>query len=673
MIWIYRLLFPFVLVALSPYYVMRMRRRGGDRGGFLHRFGLPPRLPPRRPGVRRIWLQAVSVVQSGSMDRRFFHRLGASRLHRSICDAAASEALLHTFGTKVGVDPELTPGAQLIVIWGANVRTTNIHQFALVQEARKRGARVVVVDVHRSRTAESADAFLCVRPGSDAALALGMMHVIFRDSLADREFLAQRTTGARDLEERAAAWTPERASAACGIPAATIVAFAREYAAASPSFIGPVRLQRHTNGGSTVRALACLPAVTGAWRAPGGGFLLSNSGAFAYDRRVLERPISAPRATRVVNMIELGKALATLDEPPLRALFVYGANPAAVTPDGESIRRGLARDDVFTVVHDIYHTDTAAYADFVLPAPTFLETEDVYTSYWHRYLQYAKPAVEPHGESRSNVELFRALAKRMGFTEPCFDDSVETMIRAVVASGELGRRGIDAEALLRDGRVHVGARRSSASRCARTRWPGDRSGARLHARRGEPRSLAGIVRAISTALDLAVAPCVSQLELRQRSGAARPRATGAAHPSRRRASAASRTATRSWPTIDRGRTQLRAEVTDAVAPGVVVHLSLWWNAFSPGGATSTPTTSATERSRRRCDLPHESRRGCPVLITNVPVCPQRSPWVRQGSPSATVRRSSAASWSNEGRSPTFCVGTVRPTFRCPTARPSLPA
>ena len=593
---------------VNPRRVLYPKRRVGPKGaGLFERIGWDEALDAiaerltviaERFGSEAIlpysYSGTLGVVQSGSMDRRFFHRLGASRLHRSICDAAASEALLHTFGTKVGVDPELTPGAQLIVIWGANVRTTNIHQFALVQEARKRGARVVVVDVHRSRTAESADAFLCVRPGSDAALALGMMHVIFRDGLADREFLAQRTTGARDLEERAAAWTPERASAACGIPAATIVAFAREYAAASPSFIrAGYGLQRHTNGGSTVRALACLPAVTGAWRAPGGGFLLSNSGAFAYDRRVLERPDLAPRATRVVNMIELGKALATLDEPPLRALFVYGANPAAVTPDGESIRRGLARDDVFTVVHDIYHTDTAAYADFVLPAPTFLETEDVYTSYWHRYLQYAKPAVEPHGESRSNVELFRALAKRMGFTEPCFDDSVETLIRAVVASGELGRRGIDAEALLRDGRVHVGAREIE-----RIALRADALAGRIdpvpdytpvaESREASPELFARYPLHLISPSHHAflnsnfgsdpVLLARAQPALRIHPVDARAR--GIAHGD----------AVVAY--NDRGRTQLRAEVTDAVAPGVVVHLSLWWNAFSPGGANVNATTSA---------------------------------------------------------------------------------
>ena len=537
----------------------------------------------------------LGAVQSGSMDRRFFHRLGASRLHRSICDAAASEALLYTFGKKIGVDPEATVDARLIVVWGANIRTTNIHQFALVQEARKRGARLVVIDVHRTRTAESADAFLRIRPGSDAALALGMMHVIFRDGLADRSFLEERTTGAQALEERAAAWMPERASEACGIAPETIVSFAHEYATTSPSFIrAGYGLQRHTNGGATVRAIACLPAVTGAWRTAGGGFLLSNSGAFAYDRRVLERPDLAPRSTRVVNMIELGKALGTLDDPPIKALFVYGANPVTVTPDGTAIQRGLLRDDLFTVVHDIYHTDTAAFADIVLPAPTFLETDDVYTSYWHRYLQYAKAAVEPHGESRSNVELFRALAKRMGFSETCFDDSVDTMVRAMVGSGELGRRGIDADALIRDGRVHVGAREIE-----RIALQADGLAGRIdpvpdytpiaESREASPELFARYpLHLISPSHHLFLnsnfgsdATLLSRAQPALRIHPDDARARGIAHGDKIVAY------------NDRGRTTMRAEVTDAVAPGVVVHLSLWWNAFSPDGVNVNATTSAT--------------------------------------------------------------------------------
>ena len=530
----------------------------------------------------------LGILQSASMDRRFFHRLGSSRLARTICSAAASAALLHTFGASTGPDPERSVDARFIIAWGANLRSTNIHQFALVQEARKRGARFAVIDPHRNRTAESADDYLQIRPGTDAALALAMMHVIFAENLADRAFLASETIGADDLEQRVAQWTPERASAITGIDAATIVDFARDYARTKPSLIrAGFGLQRHTNGGAIVRAIASLSAVVGASRDPAGGFLLSNSGAFRYDRYRLERPDLAPRSTRIVNMIELGRALTELRDPPIDALFVYNANPATVAPDGNAVARGLARDDLFTIVHDIYHTDTAAYADILLPAPTFLETEDVYTSYWHLHAQYAPRAIAPRGESRSNVELFRNLAHRMGYTESCFDDDEAALGRTMI--------GERYETLIRERRMHVGA----APRTGKIALRADTLAGTGVDTLPDHVPLAESAEAspeLAARFPLAFLTPSHHLFLNSNFGSderllRRARPTLRIHPS----DAAVRGIADGDSVVvhnDRGSVRLFAELTDAVAEGVVVHLSLWWNRYSTGGSNANATTSS---------------------------------------------------------------------------------
>ncbi len=540
----------------------------------------------------------LGIVQSASMDRRFFHRLGASRLARTICSAAAESALAHTYGAALGVDPERTGDAKLFIAWGMNLRSTNIHQFALVQEARKRGARLVVVDPHRNRTAEAADLHLQLNPGTDAALALGLMHVIFRDGLADRDFLARETTGSEDLETRAREWTPERAASVCGIDAATIVTFAHEYATTHPSIVrAGYGFQRHSNGGQMVRAVACLTATVGA-EARGGGFLLSQSGAFRYDTHAMERPDLQPHGdARTINMIGLGDALAHANDPPIATLFVYNANPATVNPDGKAVARGLMRDDLFTVVHDIYHTDTAAYADIVLPAPTFLETEDVYTSYWHRYLQYAQPVIEPRGESWSNVRLFSTLAKRMGFTEPCFDDDETMLAQTLLARGPFKDAGIAPDALARERRVKM----REPKRTRRIQLRADslaRHGVDTvpqhvplrESRDGSPER--------ATRFPLALLTPSHHLFLNSNFGSD-PKLLGRARPTLRiSAHDAAARGIANGDTVDvwndRGRCTLAAEVTDAVKPGTIVHLSLWWNVFSPGGANANATTAQAE-------------------------------------------------------------------------------
>ncbi len=531
----------------------------------------------------------LGIVQSGSMDRRFFHRLGSTRLGRTICAAAATTALVHTFGNDVGTDPAESVNARLIVAWGANLRSTNIHQFALVQEARKRGARFIVVDPHRNRTAESADWHLQIEPGTDAALALGMMHVIFAEGLADRDFLKHETIGAEELESRASEWPPERASAVTGLDADVIVAFAREYAQTRPSFIrAGYGMQRHSNGGAMVRAIACLPAVTGAWRDPAGGFLLSNSGWTKHDAYRLERPDLAPRPTRVVNMIELGSALLELDEPKIEALFVYNANPATVTPDGNAVARGLERSDLFTVVHDIYFTDTAQYADIVLPAPTFLETEDVYTSYWHTSVQHAHAAVAPKGESRSNVALFSGLAKRMGFDDPCFDDDVATLARTAFGPqlmAELEAKG--SVAVPRKTRTRpIALRADTLARMGVDPVPQHTPLA--ESRAGSPE--------LHARYPLTLLSPSHHVFLNSNFGS-NPRLLDRADPSVRiHPLDAAERGIRAGDAVDvyndRGRFQVKAEITDAAPRGTVIHLSVWWKQFSPGGSNANATTSS---------------------------------------------------------------------------------
>ena len=545
----------------------------------------------------------LGILQSASMDRRFFHRLGASRLLRTICSTCAGAALEYTYGAAIGTDPEKTVDAQLIVVWGANIRTTNIHQFALVGEARRRGARLIVIDPHRNRTAETADRFIQPKPGTDAALALGMMHVLFRDGYADRDYLREHTIGAADLEARAADWPPERAGAISGVPAAEIVTLAHEYGAAKPAFIrAGYGLQRHTNGGMMVRTIAMLPAVTGAWRDPAGGFVLSNSGVFRYNRHALERPDLQPRPGRIINMIRLGEALTQTGDPPVKALFVYNSNPAAVAPDGNAVRRGLEREDLFTVVHDVYATDTARYADILLPAPTFLETSDVYTSYWHMHLQYAGAAIPPRGESRSNVDLFRALAKRMGFRDACFDDDLPELVRTMLDGSELEARGAGAERLLRERSVYVGRAPLERPISLRSDALGREGIDPLPTHVPLQESVDGSPE-LARRFPLAFLSPSHHLFLNSTFGSSPALLARGIPALRMHADDARARGIVSGDEIevfnDRGRAQLRAEVSDAVAPGVVVHLSLWWNEFSPGGYNVNVTTSAAETDMGR--------------------------------------------------------------------------
>ncbi|MED1864365.1 molybdopterin-dependent oxidoreductase [Fictibacillus nanhaiensis] len=364
------------------------------------------------------------------MDRRFFHRLGASNLDRNICNSAGAAGYKYTMGGSFGIDPEDTIHSKLFIFWGINAVSTNMHQVSLAQQARKQnGAKIIVIDVHKNQTARFADWFIPILPGTDTALALGLMHILFAENMVDHSFLEQYTVGSEQLREHVEQYDPITVSSITGIPVEDILTLARMYGQTSPAFLrignGP---QHHDNGGMFVRTVSCLPALTGQWTVKGGGAIKGNSAYLAFNTANLQRPdLQQNKNTRVINMNLLGEALLTLD-PPIKSLFVYGTNPAVVTPAGNKVRKGLERENLFTVVHDLFLTETAKYADIVLPATSSFENTDFYTSYWHHYIQLQQPVIESYGESKSNVEVFRLLAKGMNFSETAFDDTESELI-----------------------------------------------------------------------------------------------------------------------------------------------------------------------------------------------------------------------------------------------------
>jgi len=373
------------------------------------------------------YMGTAGVLQGGpSMDMRFANALGAAQIDGTICFAAGATAWGLTYGGWPAADIEDAVNARSVVAWGANMVSTHLHLWKFFLDARKRGATIVCVDPVRTRTAKAADIHLALRPGSDAALALGAMHVLFAEGLADDAFVAEHVEGADELRARAAEWPLSRASAATGIREEDIAAFAR-LLAEGPTFlkVGPGS-QRHADAGTGVRAAILLPAVTGAWRHRGGGVLVHSAGAFAHpDAQMGKSELRGDRPERHVNMVLLGRALAgTLDDghPPLTGLLVYNSNPVVVVPDSQSVRAGLARDDLFTVAIEQFMTDSTSYADVVLPATTQLEHLDVMWSWGHYYLTLNQPAIAPRGQSRPNTEIFRMLAARMADDDPRFGD-----------------------------------------------------------------------------------------------------------------------------------------------------------------------------------------------------------------------------------------------------------
>jgi anaerobic selenocysteine-containing dehydrogenase len=395
----------------------------------------------------------MGYLNGSGMDRRFFHRLGASRLDRTICSSTGAAGMTEALGVRYAMDTEHFRHSKLIIAWGANILGTNVHLWPFVVEARRNGARFYVIDPRQNRTGRVADRHYAIRPGTDAALALAMMHVITAEGLEDRDYVDRHTLGFDELKERVKAWDPRRAAEATGLDAEDIVALAREYATTRPAAIRlNYGVQRSERGAMSVRTIALLPALTGAWKDLGGGVQLSTSAAFHVNRAALERAdlqmaSALGREARLVNMSQLGDALSKLDEPPVKAMVVYNSNPAAIAPDQNAVRRGLRRDDLFTVVIEHFQTDTADFADIVLPATTFLEHTDLYMAYGHYHLQLARPALPAPGETLPNTEIFRRLAARMGFTESCFQDSDDDMIRSLLTGGHPFIDGITLEDL----------------------------------------------------------------------------------------------------------------------------------------------------------------------------------------------------------------------------------
>ena len=406
----------------------------------------------------------LGALNGAAMDRRFFHRLGASQLERSICSSAGEEGLKSVIGVKLGTEPEQFAHSRTIIAWGSNIHGNNVHLWPFIEAARRQGAKLVVIDPYRTRTAKCADWYLPIHPGTDAALALGLIHVIINENLFDADYVSRYTIGFEDLKARAQQYPPEKVAHWTGISAGDIRKLAREYATARPSVIRVnYGIQRSDRGGMSMRAVTMLPCLIGSWKEIGGGLQLSLSGAFGLNREALEMPElmrkALGRPARTVNMVQLGSALNSLIVPkmvpPIQALFVYNSNPAAVCPNHNEVVRGLMRPGLFTVVHEQFFTDTTDYADIVLPATTFFEHKDLQTAYGHYYLQVSNEAMDPVGECRSNVEMFRALAERMGFEDDCFRETVDSMIDRALESPNPWLKGITRDRLEREHRIRL--------------------------------------------------------------------------------------------------------------------------------------------------------------------------------------------------------------------------
>jgi len=394
----------------------------------------------------------MGMLQYMSMDRRFFNKLGATQLERTLCSSAGKAGIKVTLGGSYGMDPEHYQDSKLILIWGSNPITSNLHFWSRAQEAKRRGAKLVAIDPYRSLTAEKCSQHIALLPGTDGALALGMMHVLIAENLIDEDYVAKYTLGYEQLKERVKKYPPAWAAETCGLTEAEVVQLARDYGTLKPAAIRlNYGMQRHAGGGIAARTIACLPALTGAWRDPAGGILLTTADNYKFDHATLERPDLMPTPPpRVINHSKLGDAL-TAAEPPVRAVIVYNNNPVAVCPDSSKVVAGFAREDLFCVVMDSFLTDTADYADIVLPATTQLEHTDIHKSYGHLYVLANNAAIAPVGESLPNAEVFRRLAARMGFADDCFRDSDDELARQAIGSGHANLAGIDWDTLKKNG------------------------------------------------------------------------------------------------------------------------------------------------------------------------------------------------------------------------------
>ena len=390
------------------------------------------------------------IINKSSMDRRLFNKIGATALDRTICSAAGSLGYQLSYGVSKGVNPLDSVNSKLIIFWGINALETNMHQSVIADAARKNGAKIIAIDVHRNKTAKWADDFYMLLPGSDGALAMGIAHIILRDNLENKAFLEKYSFGFDEFRKKAMEYPPDRVAGITGLSKERIEYLAKLYAETKPSFLRIGNgLQHHKNGGINTWLISLLPALTGAWSDKGGGALKSNSGYFPLNENALKRPDLIKNQPRTVNMVQLGKALCEL-EPPIRSLYVYNSNPAVVAPNQNLVLQGLAREDLFTVVHEQTMTDTAKWADIILPATTSFEHADLYMSYWHTVLQLANPVIPRVGEAKPNIEVFKLLANSLGFNEECFLDTEEDIARQALDTPYWKEKGITIEKLKKE-------------------------------------------------------------------------------------------------------------------------------------------------------------------------------------------------------------------------------
>lgn len=564
----------------------------------------------------------MGKIQSEGLDRRFFHRLGASLLDRTICATAGGAGYTMTIGSKQGTDPEAISESRYIINWGSNTSVTNMHLWVRMVEARKRhGAKIVTIDPYRSLTAAKSDWHLAPKPGTDAALALGLMHVIFRNGLADESYLRDFCLGGDELRARVLAdFAPARVAQITGLTANEIEQLAREYASTSPSVIRiNYGMQRHRGGGMAVRTIACLPAVIGAWRHAAGGILLSTSGSFPFNLAAVQRPDLIPPGTRTINMTQLAEALhGELLGPPVEALYVYNSNPAAIAPDQQRVLTGLRRDDLFTVVHEQFPTDTTDYADIVLPATTQLEHFDLHGSYGHHYVQLNVPAIAPLGEARCNTDVFRALASRLGFEPELFDVSDEQLARELLWESSPSNqrpaalRDITLERLKTVGAIKLSSGIAHAAATpvmpfAHGGFPTPSGKCELRCERLATLGLDPLPTYIPPAESPESAPELAKrfpLQLLSPPSPHFLNSTFVEVDSLRKAAVEPQLEI-SQPDADargiqhgdtvrifnaRGSFLAQALVGDSVRPGVVVTPSIWWNKHSPGGSNCNSTT-----------------------------------------------------------------------------------
>ncbi len=398
----------------------------------------------------------MGMVQGESIAMRFFNLLGAAKLDRTICSSAGGEALAQTFGSKVGMKVQHFAESKLILIWGSNVITSSVHFWRIAQEAKRHGAKLVCIDPRRTETADKCDVHLALNPGTDAALALALMHELITHDWLDHDYIQNHTVGFEALRERALQWPPERAAEVCGLKAEDVRQLAHDYAHTKPAAIRlNYGVQRSRGGGNAVRAVACLPALTGAWRHRAGGVVLSASGHALHNGVALQRPDLHTHATApLINMSTIGDALNT--QGLVEALVVYNSNPVAVAPDSGKVVKGFAREDLFTVVLEHFMTDTADHADYVLPATTQLEHWDIHNSYGHTDMVLNRPAIAPMGEAKTNTQIFRELASRMGMDNPLLQEDDESLCRLALQNPRnlQSAAPVTWDALLKDGFAH---------------------------------------------------------------------------------------------------------------------------------------------------------------------------------------------------------------------------